>query len=114
MRKQVFCSLQIEGIHYWKDCPLDEVNYLKHPHRHMFGITAFVDVSHNNRDVEFICLKHRIYDYLIKRYGQLGSGACYFGGKSCEMIAEELINKFNLSSCSVDEDGENGAILTKE
>jgi len=32
---------------------------------------------------------------------------------SCEMIARELIEHFNLSRCEVSEDGENGAIVTR-
>jgi hypothetical protein len=45
--------------------------------------------------------------------GHLGHFVVHeFGAKSCEMIAIELINEFNLSRCEVNEDNENGAIVT--
>jgi len=34
-----------------------------------------------------------------------------FGNRSCEDIAEELIETFDLLNCEVLEDGENGAYL---
>ena len=102
----IFCSLSIEGIHSWPDCPIEEVSYLRNPHRHMFNIKAYKEVTHLDRDIEFIWLKHRIKEYLTRTYpdGQLGA-------RSCEMLALELIKEFNLSSCEVNEDGENGSIV---
>lgn len=35
---QVVVRLQVEGIHQWKDCNIEEVSFLKHPHRHIFYI----------------------------------------------------------------------------
>lgn len=109
---EVYCTLKVEGIHNWPGCPFDEVAYLRDPHRHMFHIKAFTRVNHDDRDVEFIVLKHAIRDYLEDAYWDEGSKCCYFGAMSCEMIARELIEEFDLSSCEVSEDGENGAILT--
>jgi len=118
---EVYCTLQIEGTHNWPGCPFEEVDYLRVPHRHMFHIKAHKLVTHSDRDVEFIMLKHQIQRYLIGRYwsgwenhtaGRTAKGLCEFGAMSCEMIAEELINQFDLCRCEVSEDGENGAILT--
>lgn len=119
---EVFCTLQVEGIHFWANCPLDEVAYLRLPHRHVFHIKAYKTVTHADRDVEFIVLKHAIQKYLKAQYFEDGDdrpafanfNIHTFGGRSCEMIAEELISKFNLSRCEVNEDGENGAIVTVE
>lgn len=112
---EVFCTLQVEGIHNWPECPFDEVSYLKTPHRHVFHIKAFKPVLHNDRDTEFIILKHKIYQYIIESYGKTGCyglNVCNFGPMSCEMIGDELCKHFNLSRCEVSEDGENGAIVT--
>jgi hypothetical protein len=114
MKKQVFCKLEIEGIHRWDGCDIPEVEYLKNDHRHLFFIKAIADVTHSNRCIEFIKLKHQIEDYVKIVYWRDDYQCCYFGSMSCEMIAEELINRFNLSSCEVSEDDENGCILTKE
>lgn len=119
--KVVYCTVQVEGTHNWPDCPFDEVDYLRVPHRHVFHIKAYMPVTHSDRDVEFIMLKHLIRDYLVNKYGKFSNEGmlrdmpyythCEFGAMSCEMIAEELIETFELSKCEVSEDDENGAIV---
>lgn len=108
---QVFCKFQIEGIHNWPNCNLPEVEYLTHPHRHMFHFRAVVDVSHNDRDVEFIQLKHTLSDYLKKSYYDDKLKCCNFKHRSCEMLGQELGLKFKLTSIEVSEDDENGCII---
>lgn len=108
----VFCTLQVEGLHNWPDAMLiPEVGYLENTHRHIFNIKAYVQVTHNDRDVEFIVLKHNILKYIYAHYST-PYGCIHFNNMSCEMIAEKLIDHFNLIKCEVNEDGENGAIVT--
>lgn len=114
LRKEIYCTLHIEGLHHWPKCPLDEVDYLRQLHRHMFHIKAYKHVTHADRDIEFIMLKHDIEQYLGEKYYDSKRRMCVFGAMSCEMIAEELINNFDLSGCDVSEDGENGAVLMVE
>ena len=109
---EVFCTLQIEGIHNWPGCPFDEVAYLRDPHRHLFFIKAYKAVNHDDRDTEFIMLKHEIQQYFRHNYYKSHLKCCLFGAMSCEMIARELIDNFGLTRCEVSEDNENGAILT--
>lgn len=109
---QVFCTLQIEGIHHWPGCPFDEVAHLRDLHRHMFHIKAYKAVNHDDRDTEFILLKHEIQQHLRRNYYKTHLKCCLFGAMSCEMIARELIDAFGLTRCEVSEDNENGAILT--
>lgn len=103
MRKQIVVSFQFEGIHYWPEAK----NYLKNPHRHLFKGRAWKDVSHNNRDIEFIDFKNQI-EFYCKSYSH-GSN---FKNKSCEDLAEMILKKFKLSQCEILEDGENGAIVS--
>lgn len=112
IKSEVYCAVDIEGIHNWENCPHKEVAYLKDPHRHLFKIKCYIDVEHNDRDVEFIIMKHQISDYFKKNYWDEFRKIHIFGSMSCEMIAAELIEEFDLSKCEVSEDGENGAILT--
>ena len=118
--KVVFCTLEVEGIHNWPACPFEEVAYLRDPHRHMFHIKAYKAVNHDDRDVEFIMLKHQIAEYLYSAYASHGMKKepmyriCHFGAMSCEMIAEILIDRFDLVQCEVSEDGENGAIVYED
>ena len=120
--EQVFCTLQVEGTHNWPGCPFDEVSYLRDEHRHVFHIKAYKKVTHSDRDVEFIMLKHQLEHYVNWKYKNIdkvladgsairGTNLCKFGAKSCEMIAKELIEQFDLVACEVSEDNENGAIV---
>ncbi len=105
----IIVKLQKEGIHFWADCPFEEVDYLQYAHRHIFHIVCKKEVTHDDRDIEIIMFKHEIDDYLTSKYGVVAE----FGGKSCEMIAYELLDRFDLSYCSVLEDNENGAEVWK-
>lgn len=102
----VYCTVLFEGIHCWPNCPFEEVKYLRDPHRHIFHIKAHKQVFHDDRDVEFIMLKHGIEEYLKVRYpgGQMEA-------TSCEILARDLIDWFDLVEVGVSEDGENGAIV---
>lgn len=106
--KCIEVNLQYEALHNWKLCPLEEVKFLRDDHRHIFHITVRKKVSHNDRDIEIIMFKKAIESYLYDKYHN------YLGSMSCEMLAEELINEFELTYAKVLEDGENGAVLINE
>ena len=111
LRTNIIVSLQVEGLHSWPECPIEEVSFLKHPHRHIFHIKAKKEVSHDDRDIEIIKLKREIRYHLLDRWGvgHRGAEGCDFKNMSCEMIAKKLLYKFDLCYCSVLEDNENGA-----
>ena len=56
MIRSIFVQFRKEGIHCYPDAPAG-VEFLKHPHRHMFHFKATVSVEHNDRDIEFILFK---------------------------------------------------------
>lgn len=109
--REVFCKVVMEGIHNWDGCNIPEVMYLASPHRHLFHIKATADVDHEDRDIEFIKLKHDIQIYLVKKYHDADLCCLKFGSMSCEMIAHELGVHFKLSKVEVSEDNENGCVL---
>lgn len=111
-KKEVWTTFQIEATHNWPECPFEEVDFLRVPHRHMFHVKAYKEVTHNDRDVEFILLQRKLIHYFYNTYYNAVKNIHQFGHKSCEMIAQELIEKFNLSCCEVSEDLENGAVVT--
>lgn len=112
MRKSyVIARTKVEGIHRWDGCDIDEVAFLTLNHRHMFHIHAQVEVVHHDRDVEFIQLAHKIKSYLTNKYWDNQYQCAMFNSMSCEMLANELIDEFDLYSCEVNEDGEGGAIV---
>ena len=109
----IYAKNTIEGLHNWKNCPLEEVNYLKYPHRHQFIIESSKLVSHLDRDLEFFVLKHQIDNYFKERYYDDQYKLHVFNSMSCEMIALELLEHFNLVKCTVTEDGECGATVQR-
>jgi hypothetical protein len=104
MRTNVIVRTIFEGIHSWRNCDVPEVNYLKYPHRHLFHIELKIPVKHNDRDVEFIKLKHQLNDLLLSKFPD---GA--MDQMSCEGLAEYLLKAFSAIYVSVFEDNENGA-----
>ena len=111
MKTTIISRLQVEGVHQWSKCPHEEVKFLRDAHRHIFWIECEREVFHDDRDVEFIMFKREITKYLVDKYND---GECLkFNNMSCEMIAKELLVKFNLERCSVFEDNENGAVVYK-
>lgn len=101
---EVFAHNEFEALHAWNDCPIEEVAYLRNDHRHVFHIDSYKIVDHDDREQEFIILKHRVAEWLEEEYPDH-----HLGSTSCEMLAIRLIGAFGLSRCVVSEDGENGA-----
>lgn len=95
----------------WKDAATMEpdVAFLQYPHRHMFHFEARKMVDHDDRDIEIILFKRSMTDFLTRKYGS----PCNFDGMSCEMLAEELVEKFGCLSVQCLEDNENGASVTR-
>lgn len=111
--KRIVITLNAEGVHVWKNCDIEEVIYLSNLHRHTFYFRLEKEVTHNDRDIEIIKLKHDIKDYLALKYYDTELRTHVFNGSSCEDIAEDLLKTFDAYSVEVLEDNENGAIITK-
>lgn len=106
-KNEVVVRLSIEWLHCWPTCEIEEVYYLRNPHRHMFHIEAIKSVTHNDREVEIIMLKRGIENFLTLKYRNTEFKLCVFEAMSCEDIAQEILLEFDLSSCQVLEDNEN-------
>jgi len=104
MKKNVIIKTSFSAIHQWPDCPIEDVSYLKFPHRHTFHVVLKCMVEHNDRDIEIISLKNQVNAYLAKYEHK------NVGRKSCEDFAEELFLEFKTAVyVSILEDNENGA-----
>lgn len=112
LKTTVEVKIVVEGTHFWPDAP-ESVGFLAHPHRHQFVIRAAVNVTLDDREIEFFTLAQEIRGLMRGFYEQTECGID-FGRRSCEMIAKELIGLAGLTRCSVHEDDENGAIVTTE
>lgn len=115
VERQIWVTFQKEGIHKYPaaltDPRLKDVEFLGHPHRHIFHFRVGVSVVHNDRDIEFILFKRELKNLYA-------NGTMQMDYKSCEMLAEELIEYIAKQypdrkiEVSVSEDNENGATLT--
>lgn len=104
---EIFITTQFEGFHKWENAP-DEVAFLRNFHRHLFKVKVYFKVNLTDRDLEFFIQKKeinkQIYNYLSKRKGTM---------ESCEKMCEFIASTDNrITKVEVNEDGENGAILT--
>lgn len=122
MQTNIIINFRIEGFHNFPKAVeiFPEVSFLSERHRHIFHIQCKKKVNHDDRDVEFILFKREVHSYMIDKFGANFHDDsppfhyhCEFGGMSCEMIARDLLEKFDLEYCSVFEDGENGAEIHK-
>jgi hypothetical protein len=118
-QRQIWVTWQREGIHMYPaaatDPNLADVSFLASPHRHMFHFRVWIDVFHNDRDVEFIQFK-RWCESLYSSDNSVLS----LDHKSCEMMADDLYIQIasrypgRVVHIEVSEDGENGAMIRYE
>ena len=112
----IWVTFRKEGIHKYPaaltDPKLatggaDDVSFLGYPHRHIFHFKIYLEVFHDDRDVEFIQFKR----WLENLYNQ---GTLELNHKSCEMIADDLYEQISKTYTDrkiwieISEDGENG------
>jgi hypothetical protein len=117
--RKIWVTFQKEGMHKYPAALTDpalatgdeyDVSFLGYPHRHIFHFRVWIDVLHNDRDIEFIQFK-RWLENLYKE------GTLQLDFKSCEMMADDLYlqiaSRYPDRSIwiEVSEDGENGALI---
>ncbi len=117
MKKYVTVKTSFEGFHRFPGAP-EEVSYLKELHRHIFNVSAKIEVFHDDRELEFIMVKHRLNQFLA---GLPIAKKEANTAMSCEMVATQVANLLvdlygdhRDLEISVDEDGENGSIVERE
>ena len=118
-QRQIWITWQKEGIHKYPaaltDPALADVQFLGYPHRHIFHFRVWIDVFHNDRDLEFIQFK-RWCESLYSSDNSVLS----LDHKSCEMMADDLYIQIasrypgRAVHIEVSEDGENGALIRYE
>lgn len=109
----IIIQFQIEAIHCWPEAKehFPQVAYLSDLHRHIFFISCEKEVSHADRDIEIILFKRKVKEFLLSRYFDDLLQCCNFGRRSCEDLSLELYKEFELDSCKVLEDNENGSVV---
>ena len=120
--RKIWVTFRKEGIHKYPAAATDpnlctageyDVSFLANAHRHIFHFRVWIDVFHNDRDIEFIQFKR----WLEKLYA---GGTLELNFKSCEMISDDLYLQIAARYpdravwIEVAEDGENGALIKYE
>ena len=110
--KMIWTTFEKEGIHKYPaaltDPNLADVSFLGYPHRHMFKFKVWIEVFHEDRDLEFIQFKR----WLESLYAD---GTLQLDFKSCEMMSHDLYALIAAKypgrhiTIDVSEDGENGS-----
>lgn len=110
----IWVTFQREGIHKYPAAAtnpnLADVSFLANEHRHIFHFKVAIEVTHNDRDIEFIQFKRWLEG--------LYQGTLQLNYKSCEMICDDLYEEIatrypdRFVEITVSEDGENGATIT--
>ena len=121
-QRKIWVTFQKEGMHRYPAAATDpalatgdeyDVSFLANPHRHIFHFRVWIDVVHNDRDIEFIQFKRWLENLYRDNTLQLDY-------KSCEMMADDLYIQIASRYPSravwieVSEDGENGALIKYE
>ncbi len=110
----IFVTFQKEGIHSYPDAP-EGVEFLRHPHRHIFHFRVDIEVWNDDREIEFILFKRELEAQYSRETVGL-SKYLHLDHKSCEMLADDLAEYIREEypgrdlKIEVSEDGENGAV----
>ena len=122
--RKIWVTFRREGIHRYPAAATDpklntageyDVSFLASPHRHIFHFRVWIDVFHNDRDIEFIQFKRWLESLY---HGQ--NTVLALDWKSCEMIADDLYTQIagrypeRAVWIEVAEDGENGCLIKYE
>ena len=114
--RNIWVTFTKEGIHKYPAALDDpalatgdeyDVSFLGYPHRHIFHFKVWIEVFHDDREIEFIQFKRWLE-------GLYGKDILQLDFKSCEMIADDLYKEIDSKypnrnvKISVAEDNENG------
>ena len=115
--RNIWVTFSQEGVHYYPGADTnpatatgdwDDVSFLGYKHRHIFHFKVWIEVFHDDRDIEFIQFKRWIED-------MYSEGTLKLDYKSCEMMSDDLYiaitKKYPGRKIEIDvsEDGENGS-----
>ena len=123
-KKMIWVTFDKEGVHYYPGADTDpklatgdwdDVSFLGYLHRHIFKFRVWIEVFHDDRDIEFIQFKR----WLQRLYEEVdhSTSVLELNHKSCEMISDELHQQIVEQYpgrevwIKVSEDGENGSFI---
>ena len=115
--RSIWVTFSKEGIHFYPGADTNpatatgdeyDVSFLGYKHRHIFHFKVWIEVFHDDRDIEFIQFKRWMED-------MYSEGTLKLDYKSCEMMSDDLYMQITKKypgrkiEIDVSEDGENGS-----
>ena len=92
--KRIIAKTSFRGLHNWPEASTmagAQVDFLENPHRHTFFVQAELNVLDSDREVEFFVFQNQVDQVIQDLYPQVDL-LRNLGRRSCETIAEEIIN----------------------
>jgi len=126
--KMIWVTFCKEGIHKYPAALTDpalatgdeyDVSFLGYPHRHIFHFRVWINVLHNDRDIEFIQFKRWLESLYNGNTGNNNNQGAVLSldYKSCEMMSDDLHDIISKKYpgreiwIEISEDGENGSFI---
>jgi hypothetical protein len=126
--KMIWVTFRKEGIHKYPAALTDpalatgdeyDVSFLGYPHRHIFHFRVWINVLHNDRDIEFIQFKRWLESLYNGNTGNNNNQGAVLSldYKSCEMMSDDLHDIISKKYpgreiwIEISEDGENGSFI---
>lgn len=116
MKTLIVVNFQISGLHYWEDAKTvqPEVAFLSYPHMHKFHFQVKKQTTNDDdRNIEIILFEKELVDYFRRNFWDESLQTHMFHNKSCESIAADLMEAYDLDYVQVLEDGYWGAEVCK-
>jgi hypothetical protein len=111
--RMIWVTFNRAGFHYYPQAKtsdtLKDVSYLGDKHRHLFKFKVWIEIFHNDRELEF----HQVLNYCESLF----ESSIDINSKSVEMLSDDLYHLLATKypgrniKISVSEDGECGCLI---
>lgn len=107
----IFVKTTFNAEHCWKNAP-KEVSFLRKMHPHTFFVEVEIEVTDQNRELEFFIVKRKLDKFINNNLANTRSS------RSCEQMAQLILDYLEIKygedrmySVQVSEDNVNGAYV---
>lgn len=106
MTNYIWVTTEFFGVHKYPKAP-EQVRYLRNEHRHKFFVKLYLEVFHNDREVEFHMLQNELGSCCDNFPFDMKSNSCE---DIADMISHYIVTRYpnRKIKISVSEDNENG------
>jgi len=117
IRQFIEIITDFQAIHNWPECSIEEVSFLKYPHRHKIIINVKIETN-KDRQIEFFVFKNKIDNIIDNLFGK--EKTKQLGRMSMEEISMKILNeiKKEYNNCYIEvgasEDGQVKGVVQYE